>query len=77
MIAAMAAAVSAASTWRLLPGPAGLSGKLALGGVSPPNAVGLGTGAGAYAAGPLNDTGFANADGEVIAATGALLAGAF
>jgi hypothetical protein len=71
----MAAAVSAASTWRLLPGPAGSSGKLALVGVSPPDAVGLGTGAGACAAGPIKATGFTETDG-VIAATGALLAGA-
>jgi len=62
----MAAAVSAASTWRLLPGPAGSSGKLALVGVSPPDAVGLGTGAGACAAGPIKATGFTETDGEVI-----------
>jgi hypothetical protein len=76
MIAAIAAAVTAASTLRLVSGAAGLPGKLALGGVSPADELGLGTGAGACAAGPIRATGCANADGEVMAAMGALLAGA-
>jgi hypothetical protein len=78
MIAAIAAAVSAASISRLVSGLAGLSGKLALvEDTGPVDDAGLGTGAGACTAGPIKATGWANADGEVIAATGALLAGAF
>jgi hypothetical protein len=77
MIAAMAAAVSAASTLRLVSGPAALSGRLVL--VEDPgplDELGIGTGAGACAAGLLKATGFAKTDGEVITATGTLLAGA-
>jgi hypothetical protein len=74
----MAAAVRAASTLRLVSGPAGLSGRLTLvGDTGQLDEVGLGTGAGACAAGPLNATGFANADGDVMAVTGTLLTGAF
>jgi hypothetical protein len=71
MNAAMAAAVSAASTSRLVSGP--LSGKLAL--VDEPGPLDeaeLGTGAGACAAGRIKATGCAN----VMAGTGALLTGA-
>ena len=78
MIAAMAAAVSPASTLRLVSGPAGLSGKLALGAEAGPlEAVGVRAGVDGCAAGPLKATGCANADGEVMmAGTGALLKGA-
>jgi hypothetical protein len=78
MITAMAAAVSAASTLRLVAGLTELSGTSTL-------AVGVGglegrrgaTGAGACPAGLLNATGRANADGELmIAWTGTLLTGA-
>jgi hypothetical protein len=68
-MAAIAAEASPPSTLRLVSGAAGLLGNPAL-------VLGAGTGAGACAAGPLNATGCANGDGEVIAATGALLRGA-
>jgi hypothetical protein len=42
----------------------------------PLDELGIGTGAGACAAGLLKATGFAKTDGEVITATGTLLAGA-
>jgi hypothetical protein len=71
----MAATVSAASTLRLLSCRTGLSGKSAL--TEGVGLLGVGTGAGAWAVGPLKATGFANADGDVMAATGALLTGAF
>jgi hypothetical protein len=73
----MAAAVSAASTFRLFSGRTGLSGKSALPeGVGLLEELGIGTGAGAAcAAGPLMATGFAKTGGEVITATGRLLAG--
>jgi hypothetical protein len=78
MIAAMAAMVSAASTLRLVSPPAGLSGKLALvEDTGPLDEVGIGTGAGACAGGPLKATGCAKPDGEVTTAIGALLTGAF
>jgi hypothetical protein len=65
MIAAMAAMVSAASTLRLVSPPAGLSGKLALvEDTGPLDEVGIGTGAGACAGGPLKATGCAKPDGE-------------
>jgi hypothetical protein len=77
MIAAIAAAVSAVSTLRLLSGPrAGLSGTLAFAGVNPADELEVGAGVGA-AAGPLKATGCAKPDGEVVAPTGALLTGAF
>ena len=77
MIAAMAAAVSAASTLRLVSGPVGLSGKLALVEASAPlDEAERGTGAGACVAGPIKATGCAKADGDVMAGTGALLTGA-
>jgi hypothetical protein len=77
MIAAMAAAVSAASTLRLVAGLTDLSATSTL-------AEGVGglvgredvAGAGACNAGLLNATGCANADGEVMAGTGTLLTGA-
>jgi hypothetical protein len=76
-MAAMAAAVSAASTLRLVAGLTDWSGTSTL-------AEGVGaliredaTGAGAWAIGPLKATGCANADGELmIAWTGTLLTGA-
>jgi hypothetical protein len=76
-MAAMAAAVSAASILRLVAGLTDLSGTSTL-------AEGVGglvgregaTGAGACAAWLLNATGCANADGEVMAGTGTLLTGA-
>jgi hypothetical protein len=75
MIAAMAAAVRPISTLRLVSGAAGLSGNPALvEGVGPPEA--LGAGKGGCAAGPIKATGCDNADGEVMAGTGALLTGA-
>jgi hypothetical protein len=74
MIAAMAAAVSAVSTLRLGSRPAGLSGNPALvEGVGPLEV--LGAGAGACAAGATKATGCANADGDVMTGTGALLTG--
>jgi hypothetical protein len=74
MIAAMAAAVSAVSTLRLVSGAAGLSGNPALvEGVGPLEA--FGAGAGACAVGPIKATGCTNVDGDVMAGTGALLAG--
>jgi len=75
MIAAMAAAVSAVSTLRLLSDRAVTSGKSALaerGGL-----LGVATGAGAWIVGPLKATGFANIDGEDVTARGALFAGTF
>jgi len=77
-MAAMAAAVSAASTLRLVAGLTDLSGTSTL-------AEGVGaligredaTGAGAWAIGPLKATGCANADGELmIAWTGTLVTAA-
>jgi hypothetical protein len=77
MIAAIAATVSAPSILRLMSGAAGLSGNSALvEGVGPLEAFGAGAGAGACAAGPIKATGCANADGDLMAATGALLTGA-
>jgi hypothetical protein len=77
MIAAMAAAVSAASTLRLVVGLTELSGKSTLAeGVGGPEGWEGTTGAGACAAGLLNATGCANADGEVMAGMGTLLTGA-
>jgi hypothetical protein len=77
MIAAMAAAVSAVSALRLASGPAGLSGELALvEGVGPLEVLGAGAGVGGCTAGPIKATGCASADGDVMAGTGALLAGA-
>ena len=65
MIAAMAAAGSPASTLRLVSGPAGWSGKLALVG-GPLDELGIvGAGVDGCAAGPLKATGCANADGDV------------
>jgi hypothetical protein len=76
MIAAMAAAVSATSTLRLFSGPTGLSGKLALaGGVALLEGLGEGIAAGDCPAGPPKTTGLAKTGGEVITATGRLLAG--
>jgi hypothetical protein len=76
MIAAIAAAVSPASTLRLVSGAAGLSGNPALvEGVGPLEALGVETGAGACA-GPIKAIGCANADDDVMAGTGALLTGA-
>jgi hypothetical protein len=74
----MAAAVSPASTLRLVSGAAVFSGELALGAEAGPlDALGIGAGVDGCAAGPLNATGCANADGEVMmAGTGALLTGA-
>jgi hypothetical protein len=73
----MAAAVSAVSTLRLGSGAAGLSGNPALvEGVGPLGAFGLGTSAGACADGPIKAAGCANADGDLMAGTGALLTGA-
>jgi hypothetical protein len=74
----MAAAVSAASTLRLVAGLTDFSGTSTLaervGGLVGREGA---TGAGACAAGLLNATGCANADGEVMmAGTGALLTGA-
>jgi hypothetical protein len=75
MIAAMAAAVRAASTLRLVSCRKGLSGKSAFAGD-----VGL-AGARAVAdgcaAGLLNATGFADADDALVTATGALLTDTF
>jgi hypothetical protein len=77
MIAAMAAAVRTVSTLRLVSAPVGLSGKLALVKASAPlDEAERGTAAGACAAGPIKATGCANADGDVMAGTGALLTGA-
>jgi hypothetical protein len=88
----MAAAVRAASTLRFASGPAGLSGKPALevgigplddelGATGTDGGIGTGAGIGATvgtcAAGPINATGLAETEGEVIGATGALLAGPF
>jgi hypothetical protein len=50
---------------------------MALGGVSAAIELGVGAGAGACTAGPIKATGFTETDGKVIAATGALLTGAF
>jgi hypothetical protein len=75
MIAAIAAAVIPTSTLRLASGAAGLSGNPALvEGVGPLET--LGAGVDACAAGPIKATGCANADGDVMAGTGALLTGA-
>jgi hypothetical protein len=77
MIAAIAAAVSATSALRLVSGPVGLSGELAL--VDEPGPLdeaALGSGAGACAGWPIKATGCANADGDVMAGTGALFTGA-
>jgi hypothetical protein len=79
MIAAMAAAVRTVSTLRLVSGAAGLSGNPALvEGVGLLEALALGAGAGvdACAGWPIKATGCANADGDVMAGTGALLTGA-
>jgi hypothetical protein len=78
MIAAVAAAVSAVSALRLVSRPEGLSGKLALGGVSAAaDELGFGIAADGCAAGPTKATGCANAVGELMmAGTGALLTGA-
>ena len=78
MIAAMAAAVSPTSTLRLVSVQAGLSGNPALvEGVDPLEALGAGAGAdGGCAAGPIKATGCANADGDAVAGTAALLTGA-
>jgi len=78
MIAAMAAAVSPASTLRLTSGAAALSGKLALGAEAGRiETLGAGAGVDGCAAGPLKATGCANADCALImAGTGALLTGA-
>jgi hypothetical protein len=74
MIAAMTAAVSTVSTLRLVSVPrAGLSVTLALTGLNPADGPGMGTGAGACAAGPLKATGCVIPPDEAIAATGALL----
>ena len=55
----------------------GLSGNPALvEGVGPPEALGTGAGVDGCAAGPIKATGFTKADGEGVAATGALLTGA-
>jgi hypothetical protein len=79
MIAAMVAAVSATSTLRVLSGPVGLSGRLALvDGVGLLEGLGVGIAAGDRATGPLKATGFAKPDAEgVVTATGTLLAGTF
>jgi hypothetical protein len=77
MIAAMAAAVSPTSTLRLASGLTDLSGTSTL-------AEGVGglvgredvAGVDGCAAGPIKATGFTKADGEVVAATGALPTGA-
>jgi hypothetical protein len=71
MIAAMAAAVRAASTLRLVSCRMSLSGKSALAGDA-----GLPWG-GTGAAELLKATGLANADGAAVTATGALLTGTF
>jgi hypothetical protein len=77
MIAAMAAAVRTVSTLRLVSGAADLSGSPALvEGVAPLEALGAGAGAGACAAGRTKATDCANADGDLMAGTGALLTGA-
>src|SRR5258707_11475998 len=69
MIAAMAAAVSAASTLRLLSCRTDLSGRSAL--AAGVGLLGGGTGAGAWIVGPLKATGFANTDSEDVTETGA------
>ncbi len=77
MIAAMAAAVRTVSTLRLVSGAAGLSGNPAfVEGVGPLEALGAGVGVDGCAAGPIKATGCANADGDVMAGTGALFTGA-
>jgi hypothetical protein len=75
----MAAAVSPASTLCLVSGATGLSGNLALvEGIGALGELGAGAGVDGCAAGPIKAAGCANADGEVgLAATGALLIGAF
>jgi hypothetical protein len=65
----MAAAVSAASTLRLLSCRTDLSGRSAL--AAGVGLLGGGTGAGAWIVGPLKATGFANTDGEDVTETGA------
>jgi hypothetical protein len=78
MIAAMAAAVRTVSALRLVARAAGLSGNPALvDGTCALDELGVETGAGGCAAGPINATGCASADGDVMTGTGALLTGAF
>jgi hypothetical protein len=68
------AAIPRVSTLRLVSGAAGLSGNPALvEGVGPLEALGAWVGASACTAGPVKATGCANADGNVMAGTGALL----
>jgi hypothetical protein len=74
----MAAAVSAASTLRLLSSRTGLSGKSALvEGVGLLEELRIGSAAGICTPGLAKATGFANTDGEDVTATGALLTGTF
>jgi hypothetical protein len=69
----MAAAVNAVSIFRLVSGPVDLSGKLALlGDTGPPDEAGLGTGASACVAGPIEATRCTETGG-----VGATLTGAF
>jgi hypothetical protein len=70
-------AVSAVSTLRLVSGAAGLSGNPDLvEGVGRLEALGAGAGVDGCAAAPTKATGCANADGDVMAGTGAVLTGA-
>ena len=73
MIAAMAAAVSTASTLRLLSEGTGASGRLAL--ADGGRLLGVGTDAAACAAGLLVGTGFAKPGGELMTPTGTRLTG--
>jgi hypothetical protein len=72
-----AAAVRPVSTLRLVSGAAGLSGNPALvEDVEPLEAFGAGAGVDGCVPGPKKAPGCANADGDVMAGTGALLTGA-